>query len=609
MGQRLAVVILVLFTLHIIPESALGSGLNLKKPLRSSDYPTPSVPTGLKTQRSHSHPLGSPGIVMDSTYYDWQANGGFDDHLTMCVEFDYVLIHAVWTIAHKASLNDRCLMAYYCWSGAYGEDPPLGFCIFTTRSGPGSLSMLSKGALVACSDANFDSLPPRACAIADAFPCVLAFGIYTTSSDTVGIRPRITVNSDDSIVMTGIGLEILDNITNSVMWTKFSGGWRLFCSIAPDWMHNDMEPPTIHSGSNGLVGVVIPDLAGAVRYFESTDYAETFDVLTIAEADTANLPSTIDSTAARLGWINSDIIYIGEEPHVVWSAGQGAKIGDEYSLIDFKSTIFHWSQSSGIDTVVVAQTQSADPSRPDYVPTPYNHLSVDWPSIGLAVDGQSLVVAYTAFNPDDIDSTAFPMGYVDIWMTSSPDNGETWSDPQNVTNPDGSILGWDDRYPSIAKVNMDNLIDPGKDVYMIYQSDDLAGTFVQGTESSENMDYVKFVGVDLSEVGIGNGGGKESSNIPRALSLSQNYPNPFNPSTTIEYEIPATSGKTPVRILIYDIRGRLVKKLVDREKAPGRYQVHWDGLDGRERHVSSGAYLYKIEAGDITSTRKMLLVR
>jgi flagellar hook assembly protein FlgD len=97
--------------------------------------------------------------------------------------------------------------------------------------------------------------------------------------------------------------------------------------------------------------------------------------------------------------------------------------------------------------------------------------------------------------------------------------------------------------------------------------------------------------------------------LPHSYALSQNYPNPFNPSTTISYDIPIVSGTVPVKILVYDIRGRLVRKLVDQEKEPGRNQVHWDGRDEVDKQVSSGVYLYRIEAGNFTSVRKMILVR
>jgi hypothetical protein len=97
--------------------------------------------------------------------------------------------------------------------------------------------------------------------------------------------------------------------------------------------------------------------------------------------------------------------------------------------------------------------------------------------------------------------------------------------------------------------------------------------------------------------------------IVKSAFLFQNYPNPFNPSTTIQYDIPVGSGTIPVRVFVYNVRGHLVRKLVEQEKLPGTYQVHWDGRDEHGQQVSSGVYLNRVEAGDFISTRKMVLVR
>jgi len=101
----------------------------------------------------------------------------------------------------------------------------------------------------------------------------------------------------------------------------------------------------------------------------------------------------------------------------------------------------------------------------------------------------------------------------------------------------------------------------------------------------------------------------KSSPIPKSFSLSQNYPNPFNPSTTINYDVPEGQFPMIVKMSIYDLRGRLIRTLVEEEKLPGTYQVHWNGRDEMDKKVSSGVYLYKIVAGDFISTRKMIMVR
>jgi hypothetical protein len=98
--------------------------------------------------------------------------------------------------------------------------------------------------------------------------------------------------------------------------------------------------------------------------------------------------------------------------------------------------------------------------------------------------------------------------------------------------------------------------------------------------------------------------------LPRTYSISQNYPNPFNPTTTIRFEVPEYEGDgVKVRIRIYNIRGKHVRTLLDANKKPGSYNVAWDGRDEKGNTVSSGVYLYVINAGEFSSTRKMILLK
>jgi len=99
-----------------------------------------------------------------------------------------------------------------------------------------------------------------------------------------------------------------------------------------------------------------------------------------------------------------------------------------------------------------------------------------------------------------------------------------------------------------------------------------------------------------------------NSKLPRSFSLSQNFPNPFNPTTVIQYGIPE-GQETNVSLTVYDLHGRLVDRLVDESQAPGIHSVNWDGRDTKGIEVASGVYIYRLQAGDYTSTRKMVLVR
>ena len=64
-----------------------------------------------------------------------------------------------------------------------------------------------------------------------------------------------------------------------------------------------------------------------------------------------------------------------------------------------------------------------------------------------------------------------------------------------------------------------------------------------------------------------------------------------------------------VRLDIFDIRGRLVRTLVDADRDAGTYHVLWDGTDAGGRHLASGVYLYRIHAGQFVQTRKMVLLK
>ncbi|HBC46960.1 MAG TPA: hypothetical protein DEO84_07010 [candidate division Zixibacteria bacterium] len=101
----------------------------------------------------------------------------------------------------------------------------------------------------------------------------------------------------------------------------------------------------------------------------------------------------------------------------------------------------------------------------------------------------------------------------------------------------------------------------------------------------------------ISQVGVDDPSGE----LPQSLSLSQNYPNPFNPNTAISYNVPKTSH---VSLEIYDILGRKVETLVNREEQAGPHQAIWNAQD-----AASGLYFYRLQAGEYSETRKMLLLR
>ena len=98
----------------------------------------------------------------------------------------------------------------------------------------------------------------------------------------------------------------------------------------------------------------------------------------------------------------------------------------------------------------------------------------------------------------------------------------------------------------------------------------------------------------------------EPENLLNDFSLYQNYPNPFNPSTQIKFSISETRF---VELKVYDITGKLIQTLLNETKAPGSYDVRWDGTDQAGNEVGSGAYFYQLKGGNLVEVRKMLLIR
>jgi hypothetical protein len=92
----------------------------------------------------------------------------------------------------------------------------------------------------------------------------------------------------------------------------------------------------------------------------------------------------------------------------------------------------------------------------------------------------------------------------------------------------------------------------------------------------------------------------------RVFLLGANYPNPFNGGTEIEYSLAQTAH---ARLVVYDVRGREVKVLVDESQAPGDHSAGWDGTNASAAPVASGIYFYRLTVGQATKLGRMIMAR
>ena len=114
-------------------------------------------------------------------------------------------------------------------------------------------------------------------------------------------------------------------------------------------------------------------------------------------------------------------------------------------------------------------------------------------------------------------------------------------------------------------------------------------------------------GVNMGAFGVGcEALSTDKDVIPLKYLLHQNYPNPFNPVTTLRYDLPENAL---VNITIYDMMGRQISTLVSSLQSAGYKSIQWNGTNDAGQPVSAGVYLYKIQAGDYSQTKKMVLLK
>ncbi|MGA3246000.1 MAG: T9SS type A sorting domain-containing protein [Bacteroidota bacterium] len=121
------------------------------------------------------------------------------------------------------------------------------------------------------------------------------------------------------------------------------------------------------------------------------------------------------------------------------------------------------------------------------------------------------------------------------------------------------------------------------------------------TDMQYSRNLGKGNGIELLKLNAVASAAKEEIAPPGGYALEQNYPNPFNPSTTINYSLPKSATVT---IKIFNALGQEVALLVNERKDPGNYQTTWNAAN-----TPSGEYFYRLQAGEYTETKKMILLR
>jgi len=221
--------------------------------------------------------------------------------------------------------------------------------------------------------------------------------------------------------------------------------------------------------------------------------------------------------------------------------------------------------------------------------------------VWLAVDGQTIDDS----SGGDGDGVAEPTEVFDLILTI--DNGGTGSASSvtgtlTTSDPDVTIEDGSAEFGTIpGSGSATNAASPFVIRVATAPADETVEFNLQLSTGSRYDTYdVVTITLDLSGTGV------EEPVIPLAFALRQNYPNPFRGGTTLAFDLPQPARTT---LEVYNVAGRKVTTLADRDFAAGRHAVSWNGKDQDGNPVSAGIYFYRVQSGANEAMKKMIILK
>jgi hypothetical protein len=276
---------------------------------------------------------------------------------------------------------------------------------------------------------------------------------------------------------------------------------------------------------------------------------------------------------------------------LVWSEGRDSAIANAFPVLYWNSSAREWKSISdpAIDTIQAIA---------DFYPT--NSIGQAYPSISASPDGSVLYAMWTgprltaggeldtARSGDEGTLTYY---WRDLYHAFSTDGGDTWTYGGVFVGDAGTSAAFGHAAQHLEP------IEGGFRAHIVYLQDLNTGVslFAGGGPGTDNP--IMYATFDIpATVNVGDGDLTVNS-----FELSQNYPNPFNPTTNIQFNI---GERANVTLKVFDMLGREVATLINSVKEAGSHEVNFDASN-----LSSGLYVYTINAGNFSSSKKMMLMK
>lgn len=560
---------------------------NSKYVVSTSFYRGPGISLERNTTYGDDYVIG-PEVPVMQGYYDWQHNGPCPHYIFYTNDNEMHAVYMVSTDSLDLSGSRRTHYAFSTDGGAtwtdLGEVPNI-------RSGFPSLTVGNTGASNGVAVIGNHYQPGSALTAGMHVDISPGIGVFTSTpwdfNTTNFIWPNVqtmlngnimvSANSYQGAAATDTGIVTYFN-PNTNSWI---GNPHKFVSTATDQTNMRWIGATGPNGKGIFVLDAINDQGNSLSnnrifYWTTTDNGTTWSNQNVL------FESFVDNTGDTVtAWLGIDATYDDAGNFYV-----------AYNTIaDSFQTAKVWVTKNGDPAAMVAHNQDIPGAAYSLVFAMGNVITMDWPSLSISDDGQYVFCSYTVCKQNDtVNGYNSEDVYYSFSQTSTLDF--TGNGPIQVTS------GRDDeRYVSLNR----KAITAGADTYvlhMVYMKDPQPGSAAFNDGAPVSLDHLIYRKITQAHIiGIK----KISSEIPGKFALSQNYPNPFNPVTTIMFDVPE---KNNVKLVVYDLLGRQVEVLVNKEVQPGSYTVKFDGSN-----LPSGVFFCKMTAGNYTDVRKMVLVK
>lgn len=463
-----------------------------------------------------------------------------------------------------------------------------------------------------------------------------------TSTESRGKNSGVYRSSNSSIYVAVSDTNVLAGNTLNILRSSNNGAnWSIVYSVGPASI-KILKTRMIATANDSIYCYLLTEqtaiftvsvLNGQLRLFNS-GYRD-FDVHSTPSSSMFLWVDTLGTNSLfRYGTTNGGISYLtrgnvtstAAHPRVYCPPGSDTAIVTYYQAIApiadtlqlgilsvrYRETSPGTAAAVGSFTVVIP----AGTTRDQFAPVRYRNNSWIFYTTGLTGN----------IDLNCITSTDNGVNWASqVVIGSLPSRDEYWFDAQHYTFGSGGVdlIYYSDTLQPGAPTNATDRM------YYTSAASSAPGTFSASTQFSEHAPgwsangYIPFLieyydsGGDAAAFWIGQDGANKrlymdrlsaitgvSSNgneIPEKFNLSQNYPNPFNPVTNINFSLPKSGF---VSLKVYDVMGREVAALVNKDMNAGSYKVDFDAS-----RLSTGVYFYRLSAGEFTDTKKLMLIK